>query len=80
MQIASQGVHLVLGEISRNVREAHITSAKREVVSAGVQGPLKGPGSSGGLDAFWCNLSPILGAFSGKYFVFSDKFIVKNAR
>ena len=32
-----------------NVREAHITSVKS--LAAGVQGPLKGPGSSGILDA-----------------------------
>ena len=45
----------------RNVREVHITSAKS--LAARVQGPLKGPGSSGVLDALWCNLSLILGAF-----------------
>ena len=31
-----------------------------EYVAAGVQGPLKGPGSSGVIDALWCNLSLIL--------------------
>ena len=40
------------------VREADITSAKS--LAAGVQGPLKGPGSSGVIDALWCNLSLIL--------------------
>ena len=29
-------------------------------LAAGVQGPLKGPGSSGVIDALWCNLSLIL--------------------
>ena len=48
-------------KIMRIVRFAHITSAKS--LAAGVQGPLKGPGSSGVLDALWCNLSIILGAF-----------------
>ena len=45
----------------RNVREADITNAKS--LAARVQGPLKGPGSSGVLDALWCNLSLIWGAF-----------------
>ena len=42
-------------KVMRNVRKAHITSAKSH--AAGVQGTLKGPGSSGVLDALWCNLS-----------------------
>ena len=50
------------------MRVAHIkmcakrTSRARSAKSlaAGVQGPPKGPGSSGVLDALWCNLSPIL--------------------
>ena len=40
-------------------RRARITSATREVLSAGVQGPLKGPGSTQVLGALWCNLSLI---------------------
>ena len=44
-------------KIMRNVRKAHITSAKREVPCG------RGPGSSGVLDALWCNLSLILEAF-----------------
>ena len=40
-------------------RGARITSAKREVLSAGVQGPLKGPGSTRVLGALWGNLSLI---------------------
>ena len=38
---------------------------KREVPCGWDPGPTykKGPGSSGVLDALWCNLSPILGAF-----------------
>ena len=40
-------------------RGARITSAKRKVLSAGVQGPLKGPGSTQVLGALWCNLSLI---------------------
>ena len=42
-------------------RTSQARSAKS--LAAGVQGPLKGPGSSGVLDALWCNLSLILGAF-----------------
>ena len=43
------------------MREAHITSVTS--LTAGVQGPLKGPGSSGILDAIWCNLSLVLEHF-----------------
>ena len=39
------------------------SSRSAKSFAAGVQGPLKGPGSSGILDALWCNLSLIfLGA------------------
>ena len=37
--------------------EAHITSTKS--LAAGVQGPLKGPGSSRVVEALWCYLSLI---------------------
>ena len=40
-----------------HVCEAHITSAKS--LAAGVQGPLKGPGSSRVVEALWCYLSLI---------------------
>ena len=45
------------GEYVRK-RTSRARSAKS--LAAGVQGPLKGPGSSGVIDALWCNLSLIL--------------------
>ena len=54
-----------LPENNQCARAAERTSRARSAKSltAGVQGPLKGPGSSGVLDALCCNLSLILGAF-----------------
>ena len=48
-------------EVKKSIfaRGACITSAKCEVLSAGVQGPLKGPGSTQVLGALWCNISLI---------------------
>ena len=36
-------------------------------IPAGALGPLKGPGSSGVLDAIWCNLSLVLEHFCTKF-------------
>ena len=54
-------------EVKKSIfaREACITSAKREVLSAGVQGPLKGPGTRV-LGALWCNLSLIFEHYYSK--------------
>ena len=42
------------------VKRSHFCAqSAREVLSAGVQGPLKGPGSTQVLGALWCNLSLI---------------------
>ena len=46
-------------------RTSRARSAKS--LSAGVQGPLKGPGSSGVLDALSCNLSIFEGPFPLKF-------------
>ena len=48
-------------EVKKSIfaRKACITSAKREVLSAGVQGPLKGPGTRV-LGALWCNLLALI--------------------
>ena len=43
-----------MGEGARYACAAHITSAK--LITAGVQDPFKGPGSSGVLDALSCLL------------------------
>ena len=36
--------------------ERYICARSAKSLAAGVQGPLKAPGSSGVLDALWCNL------------------------
>ena len=55
-------------EVKKSIfaRAARITSAKREGLSAGVQGPLKGPGSTRVLGALWCNLSLIFEHYYSK--------------
>jgi len=44
-------------------------------LTAGVQGPLKGPGSSGVLDAIWCNLSLVLEHFCTKFVTNISEFL-----
>ena len=52
----------------------HEHEARSPYIAAGVQGPLKGPGSSGVIDALWCNLS----LFWTIYNLFETFFITQN--
>ena len=57
---------LVFAGLRRQAMCAKRTSRARSAKSlaAGVQGPLKGPGSSRVLDALWCYISLILNHFT----------------